>query len=136
MSIREIIEKCKARDVYTALIFVVVGFGSFGLGRLSVLMETKTPIVIQNNNEALVGLGEDSFNTGEEPQFNSGSQTQTPSVPVSEGLLIASKSGKKYHFPWCSGAQRISEVNKIWFASYEEARSAGYAPASNCKGLK
>src|SRR3989344_1924759 len=33
-------------------------------------------------------------------------------------------------------AKSISEANKIWFNSVEEARAAGYAPASNCKGLE
>jgi hypothetical protein len=51
------------------------------------------------------------------------------------GLLVASKTGSKYHLPWCSGAQSIKEVNKVWFSSKEEAERAGYAPATNCKGL-
>jgi len=54
----------------------------------------------------------------------------------SVGMYVASKNGTKYHFPWCSGAKSISEVNKIWFNSVEEARASGYAPAANCKGLK
>lgn len=53
-----------------------------------------------------------------------------------EGSIIASKNGSKYHFPWCVGAARIKESNKIWFSSEKEAKSAGYTPAKNCKGLK
>lgn len=56
------------------------------------------------------------------------------SIPAG-GQLVASKSGTKYYFPWCSGAARIAEANKVWFASAEEAKSKGYSPASNCKGL-
>ncbi|MFH1608762.1 MAG: hypothetical protein ABH951_01935, partial [Patescibacteria group bacterium] len=52
-----------------------------------------------------------------------------------EGLLVGSKNGTKYHYPWCSGALRIKEENKVWFNSMEEARQAGYTPAANCKGL-
>jgi hypothetical protein len=54
----------------------------------------------------------------------------------SQGVVVASKSGTKYHYPWCSGAKQISAKNKIVFASPEEAQKAGYSPATNCKGLK
>ncbi len=51
------------------------------------------------------------------------------------GLLVGSVNGSKYHYPWCGGAQRIKEGNKIWFASIEEAKNRGYSPAGNCPGL-
>jgi len=57
-------------------------------------------------------------------------------VVPKESYVIASKNGTKYHFPWCSGAKRISEENKIVFASNTEAKEAGYEPSSNCKGLE
>jgi hypothetical protein len=52
-----------------------------------------------------------------------------------KGNYVASKTGSKYHLPWCSGAQTIKEENKIWFETKEEAESRGYSPAKNCKGL-
>jgi methylphosphotriester-DNA--protein-cysteine methyltransferase len=55
---------------------------------------------------------------------------------ASGGRIVASKTGAKYHLPWCSGAQTMKEENKIWFDSPEEARAAGYTPAANCKGLE
>jgi hypothetical protein len=51
------------------------------------------------------------------------------------GQLVASRTGSKYHLPWCSGAQSIKEANKVWFSSKEEAERAGYAPATNCRGI-
>lgn len=58
-------------------------------------------------------------------------------APEANGeAVVASKNGTKYHYPWCAGAKQISEKNKIIFSSIEEARAKGYAPASNCKGLK
>jgi len=51
------------------------------------------------------------------------------------GKYVASKNGSKYHFPWCSGATRMKEENKIWFETKEAAEKAGYGPAANCKGL-
>ena len=49
--------------------------------------------------------------------------------------VVASKSGTKYYLPECPGVERISEANKVWFASPAAAAAAGYAPATNCKGL-
>jgi methylphosphotriester-DNA--protein-cysteine methyltransferase len=63
------------------------------------------------------------------------SNTTIQHSATNKGTYVASKSGSAYHFPWCSGAQRIKEENKVWFETKEEAELAGYRPASNCKGL-
>lgn len=122
MSIEDIGQKIKRvvniaiqRDIFTVIIIISVSFASFGLGRLSV-RGLDTPVIIENESFVIESV--------------SGSTEVKAS-----GLLVASKNSTKYHFPWCSGAQRISEKNKIWFDSKEEAEKAGYTPASNCKGL-
>ena len=51
------------------------------------------------------------------------------------GNYVGSKNGKTYHLPWCAGAQRIKDENKVWFETKEEAISRGYTPAGNCKGI-
>ncbi len=56
-------------------------------------------------------------------------------VAPENARYVASKSGTKYHLPTCSGAKTISETNKVFFASKEDAEAAGYAPAANCKGI-
>ena len=63
----------------------------------------------------------------------SGSITTTPINQ--NGLYVGSINGKIYHLPWCSGAIRIREENKVWFVSKEEATQKGYSPAANCKGI-
>ena len=55
---------------------------------------------------------------------------------TNSGVVVAAKNGTKYHYPWCSGATRMKEENKIYFESVEKAREAGYEPAANCKGLE
>lgn len=61
---------------------------------------------------------------------------QEEQVPMNAGgQYVASKTGKSYHLPWCSGAKLIKEENKIWFNSKEEAEARGYAPAGNCPGI-
>lgn len=118
--------KSNEKDLFIAIIIVMVAFISFGLGRLSKIKENKPPITIENIGAA---IGEIRSISGPE------TGQEAPAAPVQEGLLVGSKNGTKYHYPWCSGAQRIKEENKVWFSSIEEARKAGYTPAANCKGL-
>lgn len=102
-------EKLNSKDFFFAAVILLVGFASFGFGRLSKLSETREPVKVEQASLAVITAG---------------------------GKVVASKSGTKYHFPWCAGASQISEKNKIFFSSIEEARKSGYTPASNCKGLK
>ena len=106
--------------LFVALMLILVGSSAFGLGRLSMVSK-------------------------QGPSIEYTSQLASPTVVTEKGVVektapsgtvVASKKGSKYHFPWCSGAQSISEENKITFNSAEEARKAGYTPAANCKGLE
>lgn len=119
MSINDFGEKIKLfleGDLFFVLVVVFIGLSGFGLGRLSVLDRSIEPVQIL----------EASFST----------TTANASKTSTSTTLVASKSGKKYHFPWCAGALQITEKNKIYFTSSAEARKAGYTPASNCKGLE
>lgn len=49
--------------------------------------------------------------------------------------LVASKSGTKVYFVWCSGVSRIKPENKVYFDSLDEALKEGYKPAQNCPGM-
>lgn len=122
----------KEDEIILVITIVLVALIGFGLGRLSVLKENKFPIQIQEPAQ----------------EANTISAVKTPDAPPAGGgnlprqagakkaaLLVGSKNGRAYHFPWCSGAQRIKEENKIYFSSKEEAEKAGYKPAANCEGL-
>jgi hypothetical protein len=52
---------------------------------------------------------------------------------IDKGLYVASRGGKSYYKLTCAGAKKLSEKNKIWFQSKEEAERFGYKPAKNCK---
>ncbi len=94
-----------------AIVFLVA-LASFGLGRLSALEDARPPVsILQAPVDA------------------------KPRAIAAGGLVVASKNGSVYYFPWCSGASNIIERNQRWFRSEEAARRAGYAPAKNCKGL-
>lgn len=62
-------------------------------------------------------------------------EEQEPPADKAQQKFVASKNSDVYHYPWCPGAQRIKEENKIYFSSKEEAEKAGYRPAKNCPGL-
>ena len=115
-------------DFFTAIVIILVAFAGFGLGRLSALEGKKTPVLIERNLSLLPSSDEAVFNKN----LTSGKTVQNPS----EKSFVAAKSGTRYYFPWCGGVSRIKEENKIWFASEEEARKAGFTPAANCAGLK
>ncbi len=97
-------------EYFAPALIVLVGFAGFGLGRLSVLEENRPPIRV------LAG--------------------ESARAAPEGGGVVASKNGAKYHLPWCSGAARIAEENRVWFASAAEARRAGYEPAANCPGIE
>ena len=127
-SIKEISNKIKTiidaplknNALFTIFIILIVSICSFGLGRLSKDNQENSSISIKNNNLATISKSVEA---------------QPPQILPIGGKYVASKNSNKYHAPWCSGAQRIKEENKIWFNNKEEAEASGYTPASNCKGI-
>lgn len=120
---------------YTATIVILVGLSSFGLGRLSIQDDNKEPIIIEESSQmAESSTIADAFIAG---KLQVSAVSKSVSAPTAQGgKIVASKNGTKYYFPWCSGASRIADTNKIWFNSEAEARSRGLQPAANCKGLR
>ncbi|MEX2014196.1 MAG: hypothetical protein WD896_02470, partial [Parcubacteria group bacterium] len=142
MSIPEVVSydkdgRIEARDWRTTLfprfflsiIIILVASLSFGIGRLSVV-GNREPIKIEY----------DPVLAGEGPQ-SQGNISQTASVlnaagklaPPSEGGVVVSKNGARYHYPHCSGAKQIKEENRIVFKTPAAAEAAGYTLAANCK---
>ena len=127
---QQIIQKIKSMlsgDVYVVLVIVLVGFSSFGLGRLSLGDQGKMEVKILEAGQSaavITGIG-----------GNSQDVMPVPEVGNLGGQYVASKKGTKYHLPWCAGASQMAEENKVWFDSKEAAEAAGYSTASNCKGI-
>ena len=129
------LQKVKSRvnahksDLFIATTIFLVGMASFGLGRLSVVWPEKEPISISNQEIRISDQG-------------GGKNNNSSSTPItglnnisSQGKYVASRSGTAYHYPWCPGALKIKEENKVWFQTKEEAQAKGYKPAGNCQGL-
>jgi len=115
MTIAEAREKCKnlvakaPRDVLGIAVLVLASFASFGLGYLA---------------------GRDA---GEGSTLRiEYAPAVAPTTASADGQFVASKNGTKYYPQDCSGADRISPANKVWFASASAAADAGYAPAAHC----
>lgn len=119
MSIASLAEKGKAHlgrispDWVIILIILLASSASFGLGYLA---------------------GKDAH-PADELQIEAADLSASALGAVPEGGYVASKTGKSYHLPWCSGAKLIKEENKVWFTSKDEAEARGYAPAGNCPGI-
>lgn len=113
------------RNAFLTIFVILVASASFGFGRLSGLETVKKSVEIEfpKGQEAAVGA---AFATTSE---------QVKTAPKTSGKYVASKNGTKYHLIACASAKNISEKNKVWFDTKQEAETAGYAPATNCKGI-
>ncbi len=114
MSIKDFLNKIKHYldiDIYTILclfIIIIVGFSSFGLGRLSMNKNTKkdSEISIIERNDL--------------------------NANVIKREYVASKNGKLYYRFWCKGINKINVKNRVWFSSSTDAVKSGYKPSKNC----
>lgn len=121
MSIQNWTEK-----INTLVILVLVLALGVGFGRLWGIRADKPPI-------KMIEPFSSATTTATQPVVK---VNQTAAVgQVMTGNYVASKNSTKYHLPWCPGALRIKEENKIWFASKEAAEKAGLTAAANCPGI-
>lgn len=136
MNIQEITENFKSGvkrlvahdELYTLFLVVLVGVAAFGLGQASVVEDArKNPLGTTAQSQQTA--------TGSVLPISTTATTTSVGDSVTSGMYVASKSGSKYHLPWCGGAKQIKEANKVWFATKEAAEDAGYTPAANCKGI-
>jgi len=120
-TIPEYLDSRKGRDTLLVATIVLLGIAAFFLGRLSAQETQAAPSV--------------TICTPSAPVESQGQMQPLVEQGVTGGKYVASKNGSAYHLPWCSGAQRIKESNKVWFDTTEAAEAAGYRAASNCNGL-
>lgn len=125
---------------FVALCVVLVAVASFAIGRISKVGEQKEPVRVydvSNNSPTIpVNTSPPAPLLQQERGVGQTASVQNAITPTNSEIVVASKNGTKYHYPWCAGAKQISPQNLITFVSPEAARSQGYTPAANCKGLK
>ena len=136
MSINDYTEKIKGfiqsdqgKDVLVILIVILVGLGSFELGRLS----KDNDSIGLNNNQYQTGsvLAVPDTNMGDSGYSNSNASESISATNSSENYF-ASKTGKKYYPVGCAAGKTIKDINKVWFTTSAAAEKAGYAPSSAC----
>jgi hypothetical protein len=127
--IKQFIQSEKGKDVLTILIIILVGLGSFELGRLSKESPQKGLKIEyseKTSTETSTTELSNQLKTQDLPQ-----NAQKP-VSVSSGNYFASSRGKKYYPIGCSAGKTIKQENRIYFASATEAEKAGYTLSSSC----
>lgn len=118
--IKYFIESDKGKDILTIIIVILVGLGSFGIGRLSKENSSSGIKITYPNQEATAIKA-----------FDSVQSTTNTSQKGSKGYF-ASKRGNKYYPIDCSSGKTIKEENRVYFNSSIEAEKGGYQLSSSC----
>lgn len=120
------------QHMQVAGVIALITFIAFGLGRATAPKPPKAPLIVEElaAGSVIPTLSEPAA----QPVSEEGSDIAA--VPVTEGKVVASKNGERYHLPSCPSAKRIKPENIIWFESTAEAEASGYTPAKNCPGLR
>lgn len=122
--IKHFMESDNGKDILTVIIVILVGLGSFGIGRLS--KETSSAgIKIEYPDQQANAL--ESVNS-----VIKVSSTNNSSQKTSQNYF-ASKRGQKYYSIGCSAGKTIKEENRIYFSSAAEAELKGYSLSTSCK---
>lgn len=117
------------KRLFVPALIILISLGSFGFGRLFVIVKNRPPVTLETSAENLAAAATSD-------KVSEASTAPLATKPSPQGLYVAARGGTAYYYPWCPAAARISEKNKVWFSSKEEAEKAGYKPAKNCKGLQ
>lgn len=135
MRLTELLNKIKeipdlSKDIFIILVIILVSFGGFALGRLSLIEEKRHDelrIVGQKTPDrgVLSARGVDVSTNN--------NKIATADAQAVKGVFVGSQSGKTYYFPWCTGVKRIHDENKVWFSSKEDAEAKGYRLSTSCK---
>ena len=121
--IKLFLDSDKGKDILVVIIIVLVGLGSFKLGRMSQNSSNGGLKIEYNDQEASTIKSLDlSNNSNNLEKLNSGS-----------GNFFASYRGSKYYSISCGAGKTIKEENRIYFKTSGEAQAAGYELSSSCK---
>lgn len=129
------------KDVLLVFLVLSVAVASFGLGMLSqrqMVAQKGSGFWVEqvaSSSPSVLGAAVAGATASALVTKISAGTAESVSAPLAVGKYVASKNGTKYYLPNCSGAKRIKEENKVWFASIEDAKASGRTPSSTCKGL-
>ena len=119
--IKQFLESEKGKDILIVIIVILVGLGSFELGRLS-----------KENSTSGVKIEYPKQDSNQEASVIS--STKVPTVNSNSGkTFFASSKGSKYYSLGCSAGKTIKLENRVYFTTGEEAQQAGYVLSSSCQ---
>ncbi len=113
------------------LVCVISILIAFFAGRTTKFMENRPAFYFQSKEEEVKYIDK-NFEVEKQKLFQTSNISSTNSA-ASQKTIVASKSGKKYYFVWCKGAENIKEKNKRYFADEATAQKAGLTLAAACK---
>ena len=114
----------KGKDIVIVFIVILVGLGSFELGRLSK----------ENNKEGLKIEYTDPNMTQTANIISTVSNDENGASINNTGKnFFASSRGSKYYSLGCSAGKTIKQENRVYFTTGEEAEVAGYTLSSSCR---
>ena len=122
--IKSFLESEKGKDILTVVIVILVGLGSFELGRLSKENSSSGIKILSDNTVPSLENSNILQNDVISTTANSNSINKT---------FFASNRGSKYYPISCSAGKTIKQENRVWFATGEEAERAGYELSSACQ---
>ena len=127
--LNQCVESDKSKDILVIIIIILVGLGSFELGRLSKNSPNSGLKIEYQNQEANVlgSIEEKSLN----PSLSQNVLANNPKL--NSGNFFASNRGSKYYSLGCGGGKTIKQENRIYFNTTAEAEKAGYLLSSSCK---
>ncbi len=122
--IKQFIEGEKGKDILVVIIVILVGLGSFELGRLS-KENGSSGIKIEYSDQSLMRAGNQPASVISAAEYNSNRNSAGKN-------FFASSRGSKYYTISCSAGKTIKQENRLYFATAEEAERAGYTASSSC----
>jgi|SRR3989344_5033544 len=119
--IKQFLESEKGKDVLVVLIVILVGLGSFTLGRLS-------------KNSSNAGIKIEYIDQTISQGANVVSAINSTEKSTNDGKnFFASSRGSKYYPLGCAAGKNIKQENRVYFNTRGEAESAGYELSSSCR---
>lgn len=128
------------KDLFIVALIFLVALGSFMLGRLSFLDEKhknelkimRTEALSENSAQIISGAIP-NIQTESTDKISTQAHV-SPGIKIG-GMYVGARSGKTFYLPWCAGAKRILEKNKVWFKDKTDAVNKGYKPSGSCEGI-
>lgn len=125
--IKRFLESDKGKDILVVFIVLLVGIGSFELGRLSKNDIRGLKIEYTGTDSAQNSQFELNPNQSGKIEDNGNISDNN-----SQKNFFASSRGSKYYTLSCAAGKTIKPENRIYFTTGEEAEAAGYTLSSTC----